>query len=309
MRSSAAMLRPMLRHLAASEPQGAVGVYRSVAAALWQVGARSFNSRASGNDFRGMDLYSTDSFTRCPEEEEHPNMFARRDLDGLVPASEPQVHEGIGSTPLRPTTTLWAPLSCGCLAPSNQMGMTKRPTISPAQHTGPMNSKGSVMLSNSYASSSRFEDKAKIRALMEARGLKKEPGWSRIEIQGQLNTFLVDDKSHPRNKEIRVELQRMLGLMKDAGYVADLRCVLRDIPESEKEHALQHHSERLAMALGHISLPPRAPMRVIKNLRVCNDCHVATKYFAYICKREIIVRDATRFHHFREGYCSCGDYW
>ncbi|MCO5586069.1 hypothetical protein L7F22_040008 [Adiantum nelumboides] len=265
---------------------------------------KCLSTKPWGDDFFKM---ADSMFTPSLEEEQHLNMYSR-DLDELALASALPVHEGcgfsMGRTSLQSSTKLWAPLSCGCLTHNH-----KRSTVSPALCTGPLSSTGSIMLANSYASSSRFEDKAKIRALMEARGLKKEPGWSRIEIQGQLNTFLVDDKSHPRNKEIRVELQRMLGLMKDAGYVADLRCVLRDIPESEKEHALQHHSERLAMALGHISLPPRAAMRVIKNLRVCNDCHVATKYFAYIYKREIIVRDATRFHHFREGYCSCGDYW
>lgn len=302
MRTTAAMLRPMLRRFVQSDPQDASGFCSAAAVSLWQAGARSLHTKTWGDDF----FERADSmFTPGLEEEENLNMHAR-ELDEVAPVSS-LVHEGCGSmgnTPLQPSTKLWAPLSCGCLTHNH-----KRSTVSPAPRMGPLSSTGSVMLSNSYASSSRFEDKAKIRALMEARGLKKEPGWSRIEIQGQLNTFLVDDKSHPRNKEIRVELQRMLGLMKEAGYVADLRCVLRDIPESEKEHALQHHSERLAMALGHICLPPRAPMRVIKNLRVCNDCHVATKYFAYIYKREIIVRDATRFHHFREGYCSCGDYW
>ena len=214
----------------------------------------------------------------------------------------------------RSVLSMPSPGGCTChISNGHQVdGLTRRVSVNSLQKHGPLIPSGyapSLIQSNSYASSSRFEDKAKIRALMESRGLKKEPGWSRIEIQGQLNTFLVDDRSHPRNQEIRAELQRMLGLMKEAGYVADIRCVLRDIPDSEKENALQHHSERLAMALGHISLPPRAPLRVIKNLRVCNDCHVATKYFAYICKREIIVRDATRFHHFKEGYCSCGDYW
>ncbi|KAH7388589.1 hypothetical protein KP509_16G082900 [Ceratopteris richardii] len=246
-----------------------------------------------------------DSMISPPWEEECIDIYQRGEQD-VTSASAVTIHEGSSSLHapgLQPGTKLWASLPCGC-----QLQYDKRLTVSPSAPR-PLSSAGSLILSNNYASSSRFEDKAKIRALMEARGLKKEPGWSRIEIQGQLNTFLVDDKSHPRNKEIRQELQRMLGLMREAGYVADIRCVLRDIPDSEKENALQHHSERLAMALGHISLPPRSPMRVIKNLRVCNDCHVATKYFAYIYKREIIVRDATRFHHYRDGYCSCGDYW
>ncbi|KAI5063854.1 hypothetical protein GOP47_0020524 [Adiantum capillus-veneris] len=254
------MLRPMLRRSVEANPQVVVG-------ALLQAGARSLHTKPWGDDFFKM---ADSMFTPCLDEEQHSHMYSR-DMDDVAPASALPVHEGCGSmtgsTPLQPSTKLWAPLSCGCSTHNHT-----RSTVSPAPRMGPLSSTGSIMLSNSYASSSRFEDKAKIRALMEARGLKKEPGWSRIEIQ-------------------------------------DLRCVLRDIPESEKEHALQHHSERLAMALGHISLPPRAPMRVIKNLRVCNDCHVATKYFAYIYKREIIVRDATRFHHFKEGFCSCGDYW
>lgn len=175
----------------------------------------------------------------------------------------------------------------------------------------PKEAGSSVLQANSYngSSSSRFDDKAKVRQLMESRGLRKEPGWSRIEINSQVFTFLVDDMSHPQSKEIRVELQRLLKIMKEGGYTADLRCVLRDIPEEEKENALLHHSERLAMALGHMCLPPKAPLRVIKNLRVCNDCHVATKYLSKIMEREIIVRDATRFHHFKDGICSCGDYW
>ncbi|KAF7812285.1 pentatricopeptide repeat-containing protein [Senna tora] len=35
----------------------------------------------------------------------------------------------------------------------------------------------------------------------------------------------------------------------------------------------------------------------------------AIKYVSKVVKREIIVRDTNRFHHFRDGSCSCGDYW
>jgi hypothetical protein len=28
-----------------------------------------------------------------------------------------------------------------------------------------------------------------------------------------------------------------------------------------------------------------------------------------IVGRELIVRDNKRFHHFKDGKCSCGDYW
>ncbi|XP_010256480.1 PREDICTED: pentatricopeptide repeat-containing protein At2g15690-like [Nelumbo nucifera] len=97
--------------------------------------------------------------------------------------------------------------------------------------------------------------------------------------------------------------------MKEAGYVPDTRYVLHDIDQEAKEQALLYHSERLAIAYGLISTPARTPLRIIKNLRVCGDCHNAIKIMSKIVGRELIVRDNKRFHHFKDGKCSCGDYW
>ncbi|CDP03188.1 unnamed protein product [Coffea canephora] len=99
------------------------------------------------------------------------------------------------------------------------------------------------------------------------------------------------------------------GQMRDAGYVPDTRYVLHDIDEEAKEQALMYHSERLAIAYGLISTPARTTLRIIKNLRICGDCHNAIKIMSKIVGRELIVRDNKRFHHFRDGKCSCGDYW
>ncbi|CAL5213174.1 unnamed protein product [Lathyrus oleraceus] len=105
------------------------------------------------------------------------------------------------------------------------------------------------------------------------------------------------------------EKLKALSSMKDAGYVPDTRYVLHDIDQEAKEQALLYHSERLAIAYGLISTPPRTPLRIIKNLRVCGDCHNAIKIMSRIVGRELIVRDNKRFHHFKDGKCSCGDYW
>ncbi|XP_077210739.1 pentatricopeptide repeat-containing protein At2g15690, mitochondrial-like [Tasmannia lanceolata] len=99
------------------------------------------------------------------------------------------------------------------------------------------------------------------------------------------------------------------GQMKQMGYVPDTRYVLHDIDQEAKEQALLYHSERLAIAYGLISTPARTPLRIIKNLRVCGDCHNAIKIMSKIVGRELIVRDNKRFHHFKDGKCSCGDYW
>ncbi|PKU68678.1 pentatricopeptide repeat-containing protein At2g15690, mitochondrial [Dendrobium catenatum] len=97
--------------------------------------------------------------------------------------------------------------------------------------------------------------------------------------------------------------------VKEQGYVPDTRYVLHDIDQEAKEQALLYHSERLAIAYGLISTPARTPLRIIKNLRVCGDCHNAIKIMSRIVGRELIVRDNKRFHHFKDGKCSCGDYW
>ncbi|KAJ0724155.1 putative tetratricopeptide-like helical domain superfamily, DYW domain-containing protein [Helianthus annuus] len=105
------------------------------------------------------------------------------------------------------------------------------------------------------------------------------------------------------------KLKGLNGQMRDYGYVPDTRYVLHDIDQEAKEQALMYHSERLAIAYGLISTPARTTLRVIKNLRICGDCHNAIKIMSKIVGRELIVRDNKRFHHFKDGKCSCGDYW
>ncbi|KAF8095170.1 hypothetical protein N665_0339s0040 [Sinapis alba] len=111
-----------------------------------------------------------------------------------------------------------------------------------------------------------------------------------------------------RNKAI-VKLKSLGKEVRDAGYVPETKYVLHDIDEEAKEKALMHHSERLAIAFGLINTPPGTTIRVMKNLRICGDCHNFIKILSSIEDREFIVRDNKRFHHFRDGTCSCGDYW
>lgn len=98
--------------------------------------------------------------------------------------------------------------------------------------------------------------------------------------------------------------------LRSAGYIPDLTQVLVCIEgQKEKEAELANHSERFAIAFGLINVKPGKPIRIVKNLRVCNDCHSVTKLLSAIYDREIIVRDNSRYHHFRKGTCSCKDYW
>ena len=75
------------------------------------------------------------------------------------------------------------------------------------------------------------------------------------------------------------------------------------------EQALSYHSEKVAIAFMLLNTKPGTPIRVLKNLRVCADCHMAIKLISKVYNREIVIRDNSRFHHFSGGLCSCKDYW
>ncbi|KAJ6327685.1 hypothetical protein OIU78_014530 [Salix suchowensis] len=94
-----------------------------------------------------------------------------------------------------------------------------------------------------------------------------------------------------------------------AGYSPNTSEVFLDIAEEDKENAVYRHSEKLAIAFGLINSGPGVTIRIVKNLRMCIDCHHVAKLVSKVYDREVIVRDRTRFHHFRHGSCSCKEYW
>ncbi|KAL5798076.1 hypothetical protein ACOSQ2_002896 [Xanthoceras sorbifolium] len=167
-----------------------------------------------------------------------------------------------------------------------------------------------VVLSNMYAVAGDWEKVSQVREMMKKRGFRKDPGCSSIEHRGVVHEFIVGDKSHSQTHEIYSKLGEMRNKLKSAGHVPDTTQVLLCIEdEEEKEVELENHSERLAIAFGLINGEPGTPIRIMKNLRVCNDCHSVTKLLSRIYSREIIVRDNSRFHHFKNGTCSCKDFW
>ncbi|KAL3497562.1 hypothetical protein ACH5RR_040294 [Cinchona calisaya] len=173
----------------------------------------------------------------------------------------------------------------------------------------PTNSAAYVQLANIYAANNRWENVSRIRRLMKENKVIKTPGYTWMEIKNVVHEFRSGDRVHPELEHILEKLNELEKKMKLAGYVPNLESDLHDVGKQQKEQLLLLHSEKLAIAYGLIKLPFGAPIRIFKNLRVCKDCHEATKFIAAIEGREIIVRDTTRFHHFKDGICSCGDYW
>lgn len=166
-----------------------------------------------------------------------------------------------------------------------------------------------VILYNMYLDSDRRSMALRTRELMKERGVKKEPGLSWIEMGGSVHSFVAGDKSHPRSQEIYATLEEMILRIKRVGYDTSAALESDDLDFELSVILLNCHSEKLAVALGVLSLPRLAPIRVMKNLRVCVDCHTTMKLFSTVEGREIVLRDPIRFHRFRNGLCSCGDYW
>lgn len=173
----------------------------------------------------------------------------------------------------------------------------------------PTNSGRYVLLANLYASAGRWEDVGKVRRLMNDRGVKKAPGFSVIEMEGTVSEFIAGGRAHPESREIYAKVDEMLKRIRSIGYMPDTDGMLQDIDKEEKENPLLFHSEKLAIAYGLLKTKPGQTIRISNNLRVCRDCHKASKLISKAFDREIIVRDRNRFHHFRNGECSCNDFW
>lgn len=166
-----------------------------------------------------------------------------------------------------------------------------------------------ILLSNMHAKAKRWDGVSKIRKLMKGRNIKKEPGLSWTEIKNTTHVFVSDDSEHPESVQIHKKIKELLSEIKRFGYVPDVASALHDVEDEQREDNLTFHSEKLAIAFALMQTPPNAPIRIIKNLRICDDCHSAAKLISKVTKRLIIIRDVNRFHSFKDGFCSCADYW
>lgn len=213
----------------------------------------------------------------------------------------------IENMPMEPDASLWGSLLGACRIYGN-LDLAEKIADRIFQ-LDPFNSGYHILLSNIYAAKSRWKEVEKVRLMMGRRGATKEQGFSLIEFNNVVYKFGVGDRSHSESEKIYSALQELSAPMKQLGYIPMTDFVLHDIEEEAKEEALSYHSERLAIAFGLIKTAPGTTIRITKNLRICGDCHNAIKLISKIENRLIVVRDMHRFHHFKDGVCSCGDYW
>ncbi|KAE8731694.1 AFG1-like ATPase family protein [Hibiscus syriacus] len=215
--------------------------------------------------------------------------------------------EFVQDMPIEPNSIIWRTLINACRTHGElKLGESLARQLI---RNEPMLEANYVLLSNIYAKMSHWEKKTKTREVMDSKGMRKIPGSTTLELNNQIYKFVAGDMYHNQYKEIFEMVDEMGREMKRAGYVPLTSDVMLDIDEEDKEDNLNRHSEKLAIAFALTNTPPGTPIRIVKNLRVCSDCHSATKFISKIYNREIIARDRSRFHHFKDGLCSCNDFW
>ncbi|KAK7273426.1 hypothetical protein RIF29_14475 [Crotalaria pallida] len=213
----------------------------------------------------------------------------------------------INGMPMEPTPVVWVALLSACRMHSNvELGEFAANRLLELESE---NDGSYTLLSNIYANARRWKDVARIRYLMKHTGIKKRPGCSWVQDKEGFSTFYVGDRSHSHSQQIYEILADLIQRIKAIGYVPQTSFALHDVDDEEKGDLLSEHSEKLALAYGILTLPRGTPIRITKNLRICGDCHSAITYISMIIEHEVILRDSSRFHHFKNGSCSCKGYW
>ncbi|KAJ8637306.1 hypothetical protein MRB53_011573 [Persea americana] len=213
----------------------------------------------------------------------------------------------IEEMPLEPDAGIWGALLGACRI-HGKVDIGEK-AASKLLELEPHKAENYVLLSNLFACSGRWDDVRRTRERMKEMGLRKDAGRSWIEISGRVYQFLVGENTLPESEQIWGMWNVLEEKIRGMGYIPDTGLVLHELEEEEKVEVLRGHSEKLAITFGLLKTGKGTTVRVCKNLRMCGDCHNAAKLVSKATEREIVVRDNKRFHHFRDGLCSCGDYW
>ncbi|XP_072957329.1 pentatricopeptide repeat-containing protein At4g35130, chloroplastic [Typha angustifolia] len=214
--------------------------------------------------------------------------------------------EFIENMPLVPTARIWGSLLTASRNSNNiELAEFAAEHIFALEHD---NTGCYVILCSLYADAGRWEDVDRMRSLMKEEGVRKTTARSLVELHGNTCSFINGDMSQFQSHtihEVSDILSRKIG---ETAYDPEIVFNPIDIA-AKKANMANRHSVRLAVVFGLISSTIGTPILVRKNVRICNRCHHALKLISKCTRREIIVGDASIYHHFQDGSCCCGDYW
>ncbi|KAJ8774195.1 hypothetical protein K2173_009626 [Erythroxylum novogranatense] len=221
-----------------------------------------------------------------------------------------RLKEAIGfieNMPITPTFVIWGTFFCACRVHRNfDMEKLAAHKLLELETNHP---ESYIFLSNVYTAVGRWKDVKRVQELLQDRRVDKHPGWSCIEVEHNVHCFVAGDRTHKDAKRIYGKLEETMEDARKLGYVPGHEWAVHDIEVEEKEETLGIHSEKLALSFGLICSSPGTTIRIVKNIRICGDCHSFVKYASRITQTKIVLRAVKRFHYFKDGNCSCGDFW
>ncbi|KAK9168470.1 hypothetical protein Syun_000610 [Stephania yunnanensis] len=218
-----------------------------------------------------------------------------------------EAEELITNMPFKPDAYVWrALLDCCRLRSHARLGRVVAKQLLAIE---PQDPSSYILLSNLYAASGRWHCSDRVRKEMKQKGLQKHPSRSWVIHQNKVHSFYARDKTHPETKDIYSGLDILVLQCLKTGYTPDTTFVLHEVEEHQKTDFLYYHSAKLALTYGILMTKPGRPVRVTKNILLCGDCHTFFKHASSVTGREICLRDSSGFHCFKNGKCSCGDYW
>ncbi|XP_078163450.1 pentatricopeptide repeat (PPR) superfamily protein [Carex rostrata] len=218
-----------------------------------------------------------------------------------------EVEKLICNAPFKPSSSFWRSLLEICRLKSNpvlaKIAMQNLLALEPEDEST------FILASNLYAASSRWYCSERVREEMRSKGMRKIPVSSWLIQSNMVHRFYTRDRTHPRSKDIYGGLDVLILECMKNGYEPDTSFVLHEVEEHQKEHFLLYHSAKLAVMYGILVTGQGDVVRVMKNVRLCGDCHSFIKLASILTGREILVRDTNGFHFIRNGVCSCRDRW
>ena len=110
----------------------------------------------------------------------------------------------IEEMPMKPLASVWGALLNGCRTHKNvELGELAVKNLLDLEKGNVEEEEAAlVQLSNIYFSVQRNPEASKVRGMIEQRGVRKTPGWSVLEVDGNVTKFVSGDVSHPNLLQI-----------------------------------------------------------------------------------------------------------
>ncbi|MQL93046.1 hypothetical protein Taro_025693 [Colocasia esculenta] len=215
-----------------------------------------------------------------------------------------EASEFIETMPLEPDTSVWTAL----LTASRKYGNVELTNLALGHllRIKPRNSVIRRLSFQMHALYGQTGDVLRMSSLGKVSDEDDNLGCCWIQVKNKVHNILTGDLSFINSERICNKLESMSKEIKLIEMAVSHRQLI--IEEENKEEAAGIHSEKIALAFALISTT-HGSIRIIKSLRMCAHCHATAKFISRVSHREIMIKDPRNLHHFKDGRCSCGDYW